>query len=62
MWMQYQKNPTLALENYMNALSLGGTKTLPELYQTAGISFDFSSNYVKTLMDFTRDELEKLYQ
>jgi oligoendopeptidase F len=60
--MQYQKNPTLALENYMNALSLGGTKTLPELYQTAGISFDFSSNYVKTLMDFTRDELEKLYQ
>jgi len=56
------KNPTLALENYMNALSLGGTKTLPELYQTAGISFDFSSNYVKTLMDFTRDELEKLYQ
>jgi len=62
MWMQYQKNPTLALENYMNALSLGGTKTLPELYQTAGISFDFSSSYVKTLMDFTRDELEKLYQ
>ena len=62
MWMQYQKNPTLALENYMNALSLGGTKTLPELYQTAGISFDFSPSYVKTLMDFTRDELEKLYQ
>jgi oligoendopeptidase F len=62
MWMQYQKNPTRALENYMNALSLGGTKTLPELYQTAGISFDFSSSYVKTLMDFTRDELEKLYQ
>jgi oligoendopeptidase F len=46
----------------MNALSLGGTKTLPELYQTAGISFDFSPSYVKTLMDFTRDELEKLYQ
>ena len=61
MWMQYQKNPTLALENYMNALSLGGTRTLPALYQTAGISFDFSPNYVKTLMDFTNDELEKLY-
>lgn len=62
MWMQYQKNPSLALENYMNALSLGGTKTLPELYQCAGIAFDFSSDYVKTLMDFTREELEKLYQ
>jgi oligoendopeptidase F len=62
MWMQYQKNPTQALENYMNALSLGGTKTLPELYTTAGLSFNFSPDYVKTLMDFTNEELEKLYQ
>ena len=61
MWMQYQKNPTQALENYMNALSLGGTKTLPELYKTAGIEFNFSPNYVKNLMDFTNQELEKLY-
>jgi len=61
MWMQYQKNPTQALENYMNALSLGGTKTLPELYKTAGIEFNFSPHYVKNLMDFTNQELEKLY-
>ena len=61
MWMQYQKNPTQALENYMNALSLGGTKTLPEVYKTAGIEFNFSPNYVKNLMDFTNQELEKLY-
>ena len=61
MWMQYQKNPTEALENYMNALSLGGTKTLPELYKTAGIEFNFSPHYVKKLMDFTNQELEKLY-
>jgi len=61
MWMQYQKNPTEALENYMNALSLGGTKTLPELYKTAGIEFNFSPQYVKKLMDFTNQELEKLY-
>lgn len=61
MWMQYQKNPTQALENYMNALALGGTKTLPELYETAGLKFDFSPNYVKTLMDFTNEELELLF-
>ncbi|MEO6219337.1 MAG: M3 family oligoendopeptidase, partial [Ginsengibacter sp.] len=30
MWMQYKKNPEQALDNYMKALSLGGTKTLPE--------------------------------
>ena len=62
MWMQYQQNPSAALENYMNALALGGTKTLPELYQTAGIEFNFSPNYVKNLMDFTNTQLEKLYQ
>ena len=62
MWMQYQQNPTAALENYMNALALGGTKTLPELYQIAGIAFNFSPNYVKKLMDFTNAQLEKLYQ
>jgi oligoendopeptidase F len=61
MWMQYQQNPTAALENYMNALALGGTKTLPELYKTAGIEFNFSPDYVKKLMDFTNTQLEKLY-
>jgi oligoendopeptidase F len=61
MWMQYQQNPSQALENYMNALALGGTKTLPELYQTAGLQFDFSPAYVKNLMDFTNQELEKLF-
>jgi len=61
MWMQYQKNPQQALNNYMDALALGGTKTLPELYKTAGIEFNFSPSYVKTLMDFTNTQLEKLY-
>ena len=61
MWMQYQKDPKQALENYMNALALGGTKTLPELYQTAGLEFNFSPVYVKNLMEFTNQELEKLY-
>ncbi len=61
MWMQYQKNPRQALDNYMNALSLGGTKTLPELYKTAGLEFNFSPAYVKNLMEFTNQELEKLY-
>ncbi len=61
MWMQYQLNPSAALENYMNALALGGTKTLPDLYKTAGIEFNFSPSYVKKLMDFANTALEKLY-
>lgn len=60
MWMQYKKNPEQALDNYMKALQLGGTKTLPELYKAAGLTFDFSSENIKVLMDFVNEEMEKL--
>jgi oligoendopeptidase F len=60
MWKQYKENPTSAIENYTKALSKGGTQTLPELYKTAGLSFDFSSEKIKELMDLVRSELQKL--
>ena len=60
LWMQYQQNPQQAINNYMNALSLGGTKTLPELYEAAGLKFDLSPNHIKTLMEFVNSEMEKL--
>jgi oligoendopeptidase F len=60
MWMQYQKNPQQALNNYINALSLGGTRTLPELYAAAGLKFDLSPAHIKTLMQFVNAEMEKL--
>ncbi|HRI20707.1 MAG TPA: M3 family oligoendopeptidase [Panacibacter sp.] len=60
LWMQYKQNPQQALQNYINALSLGGTKTLPELYATAGLQFNFSPDYIKTLMDFVNSEIETL--
>jgi oligoendopeptidase F len=61
LWMQYKKDPQAALDNYMKALSLGGMKTLPELYKAAGLRFDFSSGNIQTLMQFVNAELEKLY-
>jgi oligoendopeptidase F len=60
MWMQYKKDPEKALDNYMNALALGGTKTLPQLYEAAGLKFDFSPENIKTLMDFVNEEMEKI--
>ncbi len=60
LWMQYQTNPQQALENYIQALSLGGTKTLPELYKAAGLKFDLSPNHIKTLMEFTAAEMDKI--
>jgi oligoendopeptidase F len=52
MWRQYRGNKEQALTNYMSALSLGYTKTLKELYVTAGIKFDFSAGYIKELAGF----------
>lgn len=60
LWMQFKQNAQQALNNYINALSLGGTKTLPELYKAAGLKFDFSPAHIKTLMEFVNDELEKV--
>src|SRR6478735_5831746 len=56
LWMQYKKEPRQALQNYINSLSLGGTKTLPKLYKTAGLKFDFSPAHIKTLMEFVNEE------
>lgn len=60
MWKQYREQPETALDNYMKALSLGYTKTLPELYEAAGIRFDFSPAYVKELADFVQQEIDLL--
>ena len=52
MWRQYRQQPGQALDNYMSALSLGYTKTLKELYATAGIQFNFSPAYIQELAGF----------
>ncbi|WP_231427055.1 M3 family oligoendopeptidase [Pedobacter sp. Leaf250] len=59
-WKNYKENPEKALEQYLAALSLGYTKPMNEIYETAGIKFDFSADYVKELAQFVKEELEKL--
>lgn len=60
MWRQYRNNKEQAMDNYMKALSLGYTKTLPELYQAAGIKLDFSPAYVSELGNFMKERLEEM--
>ena len=59
MWMQFKHNPQLALDKYCDALALGGTVTLPHLYETAGLKFDFSPDTIKDLMEFVEQELNE---
>lgn len=60
LWMQYKNNKEKALSNYTQALSLGGTRTLPELYDAAGLKFNFSKEHIKQLMEFVSAELQKI--
>ena len=60
MWMQYKQDKQEALDNYCNALSLGGTKTLPELYKIAGLEFNFSPEKIEGLMRFVSNEMTKI--
>ncbi len=58
LWKQFKRNKEQALLNYINALSLGGTKTLPGLYEAAGLEFNLSPDYIKSLMEFVNEEYE----
>ncbi|HET9430701.1 MAG TPA: M3 family oligoendopeptidase, partial [Chitinophagaceae bacterium] len=60
LWKQYKKDPETAITNYITALDMGATLTLPELYQKAGLGFDFSPGYISELMSFVKDELDTL--
>ncbi|MGB4774285.1 MAG: M3 family oligoendopeptidase [Daejeonella sp.] len=59
-WKNYKENPEEGLEKYLQALKLGYTKTIKEIYETAGIEFNFSAEYVKELAAFIKTELHQL--
>jgi len=58
LWQQYKKNPEAAINNYISALDLGGTRTLPELFKAAGLEFNFSPEHISGLMKFVKQELD----
>jgi oligoendopeptidase F len=59
-WKNYIANPEKAVDQYLNALKLGYTRSIPEVYATAGVQFNFSPEYIQEIMDFGISEWEKL--
>jgi oligoendopeptidase F len=59
-YKNYKEDPNKALKQYLDALALGYTKPMNEIYETAGIKFDFSVDYVAELASFIKNELAKL--
>jgi oligoendopeptidase F len=60
LWQQFQKDKDQALQNYTAALSLGGTRTLPQLFEAADLQFDLSPAHIKGLMEFVKEQMEKV--
>ncbi|GGN09271.1 oligoendopeptidase F [Dyadobacter beijingensis] len=59
-WKNYRENREKGLKGYLDALKLGYTATIGEIYQAANIPFDFSERHIAELMQFVRDELAVL--
>lgn len=59
-WRNFVKDRKKGLDGYKSLLKLGYTRTIPELYEAAGVKFEFSTEYVGELFQFVWEELEAL--
>jgi oligoendopeptidase F len=59
-WRNSRRNRPEAIAAYTRGLKLGGSRTLPQLFDAAGIKFDFSAETIKPLMDEVEAELDRL--
>ncbi len=51
-WKNFMQNAPQAIQQYKDALSLGYTVSIPDVYKAAGIKFDFSDSYISSVADF----------
>jgi oligoendopeptidase F len=59
-WASALRNQGKAVADYRKALALGGTATLPQLYQTAGARLAFDADTLLSSVTLIEDMLEKL--
>lgn len=59
-WKNSLENYPQAIAQYKSALALGYTAPMKEIYQTAGVPFDFSSERLQILAAFLQDQLKKM--
>jgi len=59
-WQNARENLGKALTDYRNALALGGSRKLPELFEAANIKFDFSIDTIGPLMETIQETLRDI--
>jgi oligoendopeptidase F len=58
-WRNSLRDQAGAVERYRQALALGNTRSLPELYRAAGVEFTFDVKLIGELVALVEEELEK---
>jgi oligoendopeptidase F len=59
-WRNALKDQAASLANYRQALALGGTQSLPELYRAAGARFAFDAGTLKEAVELIETTIEQL--
>ena len=59
-WLRFKDDRAAALAGYRAALALGGSRPLPELFDEAGVRFDFSAGTIAPLVEAVQEELAEL--
>lgn len=58
-WKNSEENYEKSIEKYTQALKLGYTVPISEVYQTAGIQFNFTSRYIEEILNFVREKFSQ---
>lgn len=59
-WLNGREDRSSALAAYKRALALGGSRPLPELFDAAGVRFDFSAGTLRRILGAVVEEIESL--
>jgi oligoendopeptidase F len=60
LWQASRRDLHGALDKYLKGLALGGSRPLPELFQSSGLAFDFTDKTIAPLMRNVKDALLEL--
>ncbi len=58
-WKNYCENKQQGIKSYVDMLQVGNTKTLPEIYKTGSIVFDFSAQNISKLTAFVSQKMKE---
>jgi oligoendopeptidase F len=59
-WRNYENNPDEAFQQYLNGLRLGYTRSIGEVYETAGVEFNLSKEKLQEIAEFGKAKYDKV--